>query len=89
MVDKKAIYFQDLNENQQLTGIVGYNISKQCEIILETNVGPDLLVSANIISRIVNRSSLLRYKDASELIADSEYNPDEVQFAQGGEVDFH
>ena len=53
-----------------------------------SNEGPDLLVSANMMDCIINRSLLLKYEDAAEHIVNSDYNLDQAQFAEGVEVDF-
>ena len=47
---------KDLMETQQLTGIEDNNTSSQCEIILATIEGPNVLVAANSVQKIVNKS---------------------------------
>ena len=53
-MDRKAIYCKDLQEVRQLTGIGGNKNSCQYEIILETNKGPTLMVTANTVDRRVS-----------------------------------
>ena len=63
LIDREAIFCKDLQDQQKLQGIRGSNNSRQYEIILQTNEGPDLLEEANVVQDIISKSPLLLHKD--------------------------
>ena len=58
-----------------------------CGFILKTLQGPDPLLSANIVNRIVSSSPTLTYSDAAQIIQEySDLEIPRIDFSQGKEV---
>ena len=63
-----VLYSKDLQEFQEVVRKGGNITYSQCEIILQTRKGADVMLSANVADRIVNPFPKLRYQDAVEIL---------------------